>query len=110
MKKIIISALAVASIGTSLNAGCTGTTCDQVTITEVLATSWGAITVNTSGTETALSCTPFGGKYLYAAADAAGKNAIYSALLTAQTTKKKVRIDVTADSAGKCQIAYISVK
>ena len=111
MKKIIVSALAVASIGTSLNAaGCAGLTCDGVTITEVVATSWGSITVNTSGDETALSCTPFANVYLYAASAAAGKNAIYSALLTAQTTQKQVRIDLSADSAGHCQIAYISVK
>jgi hypothetical protein len=111
MKKQIVSMLAIAGLSVGAYAGgCANTTCDQVSIEEISATAWGTTTVSTDATETSLSCTPFANKFLYIAADATGKNAIYSALLTAKTTGKKVRIDVVSDSNGHCQIASIDIK
>ena len=110
MKKIVMAGLTAAALTSGAYAGCSGTVCDQVKINEVVATAWGSITVDTNADETALSCTPYGNKYVYVAANAAGKNAIYSALLTAKTTGKAVRINLAADSNGKCQIQYVNIK
>jgi hypothetical protein len=111
MKKQIVSMLAIAGLSVGAYAGgCANLTCDQVSIEEIVATAWGSTTVATSGTETSLSCTPFANKFLYIAPGAAGANAMYSALLTAKTTGKKVRINLVSDSDGHCQISYINIK
>lgn len=108
MKKLLISGLITSAMTSMAVAGsCTGTQCNDVKITQILATSAGTITVTTDATESALSCTTFGGQYVYIAADAPGKNALYSALLTAKTTQSPVRFIMTPDSNGYCQITTL---
>ena len=111
MKKLLIAGLSVVSMGSMALAGnCSGTQCNDVLITQVLATSAGTITVTSDADESGLTCTTFGGQYMYVAASAPGKNAIYSALLTAKTTKSRVRFIMTPDSSGYCQITTLYVK
>ena len=111
MKKFLIAGLATAAMTSMAFAGsCSGTQCNDVKITQILATSAGTITVTTDADESALSCTTYGNEYMYIAADAPGKNALYSALLTAKTTKSPVRFIMAADSNGICQITTLYVK
>ena len=111
MKKLLIAGLATATMTSMALAGsCSGTQCNGVKITEILATSAGTITVTSDADESGLSCTTFGGKYVYIAASAAGKNALYSALLTAKTTKTPVRFILTPDSSGYCQLTTLYVQ
>lgn len=111
MKKILITALISLGLTSSIYAGsCNGLTCDQVKITEIMATSWGSILIGTDGDETALSCTAYSGVYTYVASLATGKNAQYSALLTAKTTNSPIRVDFVADADGICQISYVRIK
>lgn len=108
MKKILTATLISLGLTSNIYAGaCGGLACSQVKITEMMITSWGSITIGTDGDESALSCTPYAGKYSYIAATATGKNAIYSALLTARTTNTPIRIDLVSDTSGNCQISYV---
>jgi len=110
MKKLLIAGLATATMTSMAVAGsCSGTQCNDVKVTQILATSAGTITVTSDADESGLSCTTFGGQYVYIAADAPGKNALYSALLTAKTTKSSVRFIMTPDSRGYCQITTLYV-
>ena len=111
MKKILTATLISLGLTSSIYAGsCSGLVCNQVKVTEVVATAWGSITVSTDANEAGLSCKTYANKYMYIAANAAGKNAQYSALLTAKTTKAPIRINLVKDAQGICQIAYIVVK
>lgn len=109
MKKILASLLTFSALSTSAYAGCSGGACSDVTIDYILVLNNGTISVGTSGTETDLTCTASGGKYLAISASASGKNAMYSALLTAQTTKKKLSIRLN-DTDDACYIAYVMSK
>jgi len=109
MKKILISLMALGTLSTATYADCSGGACSSVKIDSILILSNGSITVGTSGTETGLTCAAAGGKYLAIDANAVGKNAMYSALLTAQTTKATLSIR-TNDDASACQIAYVFSK
>jgi len=111
MKKILTTALITLGLTSSIYAGsCGGATCADVKITEIMATSWGSILIGTDGNEANLDCTAYSGMYTYVANSAIGKNAQYSALLTAKTTNTPIRIDYIADSAGICQITYVRIK
>ena len=112
MKKILTATLISLGLASSVHAGvCKNLLCDQVKVTEIMATSWGSILIDTDGDESALSgCTPYSGKYTYVANTAVGKNAQYSALLTAKTTHTPIRVDFVADADGVCQISYVRVK
>ena len=109
MKKLLISLMALGTLSTATYAACNAGACSDVTVDFILVLGNGSITVGTSGTETGLTCAASGGKYLAIPSAAAGKNAMYSALLTAQTTKAKLSIR-TNDDAGACTIAYVMSK
>ena len=109
MKKILMSVLAMGLISTTVHAGCNGGACSDVKIDFILVLGNGSISVGTSGTETGLQCAASGGKYLAIPADVAGKNAMYSALLTAQTTGKKLSLRLN-DTSAACKIRYVMSK
>ena len=111
MKKILTATIISLSLTSSAFAGvCGGATCTQVKITEIMATSWGSILIGTDADESLLDCTAYSGKYTYVANSAIGKNAQYSALLTAKTTNTPIRVDFVADAQGICQIAYVRIQ
>ena len=104
MKKILIGALMLA-LATNTYADCSAGACSGVKIQNLYAMANGTITVETTGNEKNLNCTSTGNGYVSIAPDAAGKNAIYSLLLTAQTTQKNVYIRVV-DNSNLCRINY----
>ena len=109
MKKILMSALAIAAMTMSANAACSGNACNNVTVTEVYATFGGTIYISTSGNEGALTCTSPGNVYVSVGANDPGKNALYSMMLTAKTTKAKVKIRIQEGTDG-CRILYANMK
>lgn len=109
MKKILASLLTFGALSTGAYAECSAGACSDVTIDYILVMSNGTITVGTSGTETGLTCTAAGGKYVAITSTAVGKNAMYSALLTAQTTGKKLSLRLN-DTADACTITYVMAK
>jgi hypothetical protein len=110
MKKIILSAIAIAATTTTtIYAGCTANGCYDVKIDRLSVTDAGKILVGTTGNEGSLDCTPGAGVYMQLVTGSAGQNAIYSMLLTAQTTKKAVNLRIDNGTAG-CTIKYAFVK
>jgi hypothetical protein len=105
MKKVLMSVIAMGAIVVSAEAGCASYGC-QGLITSLQVTATGNIQVGTDGTETAMNCTPVANSYAELDLSEAGGNAIYSALLTAQTTKKPILIRIVEGSSN-CKIAYV---
>ena len=102
--------MAVGTLSTgAYAAGCNGGACSNVKINSILILANGSITIGTTGDEKGLTCAAAGDKYLAIDANAVGKNAMYSALLTAQTTKAKLSIR-TNDDAGVCKVKYVFSK
>ena len=108
MRKILMSALTIGAMTTGVYAACSGTVCAQVEITRLYMTNTGTIFVGTSGAETSLTCTAPGNQYLSIRNGDVGKNALYSMLLTAQTTNKKIDIGVEPGSAD-CHVLAVVV-
>jgi hypothetical protein len=63
------------------------------------------VAVRTSGTETALSCTPEAGAWLTLVADKNGNKEVYALILTAFAMDKPLTIRVAPGPLG-CHIAY----
>ena len=107
MKKILMSVLALSVSTVVANAGCSGTSCSNVKIEKLYMTAGGTLYVGTDGTESALNCASPAGKYVSLAEGDVGKNAMYSLLLTAMTTNKKVSIKVVPNSE-TCKVQYLT--
>jgi len=107
MKKMITSILIASGITSSVYAGCAGNACLNVDVEKIVVTT-STIFIATSGTETALSCTPSAGVFTTLSATEASSKAMYSALLTAQTTKRKVKIRIVNGSP-TCKISYVEL-
>jgi len=107
MKKLLISALAISAMSTSIYAaGCVATGCFDVKITKLYMTAGGTLYVGTSGNEASLNCT-LDGDYMSLKEGDVGKNAMYSLLLTAKTTNKKVNIRIQEGTAD-CRVLYVT--
>ena len=108
MKKIMMSLIATGALVSSAYAGCTANGCFDVEVETIYITGSGTIHIGTSGDESALDCTSPGNHYAVLGNTDAGKNSMYSALLTAKTTKQKVSIRIV-NGSGNCKIAYIGM-
>ena len=105
MKKLLMSVLTIATITVSANAGCTATGCTGK-ITKLYMTATGTLYVGTDGDEKKLTCGGVSGVYMSLKEGDVGKNAMYSLLLTAQTTNKPVKIRVT--DGPDCRVQYVT--
>lgn len=106
MKKTILTLATLVGMTSSIYAGCTSDKCTDVDITRMFMTSYGSIVIGTSGDESKLNCTAPGNANVTLRNTDVGKNAIYSYLLTAKTTKSKVTIRIVEGSNG-CDIGYV---
>ena len=110
MKKSILALTIAGLFTTSAYATCASTACQNVEITNIYVQADGQTFIQTSGDESQLTgCTARAGAYIILSTTAIGKNQIYSALLTAATTKKKITVQVQADGSSECEIAYLSM-
>jgi len=109
MKKLLATLVTAGVLSTGAYAACSGGTCSNVKIESLMVLTSGTISVGTTGNERGLRCSAAGGKYLAIASNAPGKNAMYSALLTAQTTKKAVSLRLN-DTGAACKISYVMSK
>jgi hypothetical protein len=112
MKKFLISALALSALSSSAYAGCSASGCNGL-ITKLYMTAGGTLYVATNGNEKALNCAGgagnggVSGKYMSLKEGDIGKNAMYSLLLTSQTTKKPVSI-VIQQNTTDCRVLYVT--
>jgi hypothetical protein len=105
MKKTLISILAITALSVGANASCGSTGCYNIDIAKLYVASNGNIYIGTSGDESKLGCTSPGNTLVTIPNAHPGKNAIYSLLLTAKTTKQKLTIR-TVDGSANCEVAY----
>ena len=109
MKKVLMSVLTLGALSISANAACAGKSCNNVDIEKIVVTQT-TIFVATSGAETSLTnCTPAANVFITLSSTDVSSKAIYSALLTAQTTKKKVKIRTKDTPGATCQIDYMEM-
>ena len=106
MRKIIISAIAMGTLVSSAYATCASYGCTG-TVTRLQVTSTGNVQVGIAGDATQMNCTAVASAYSEVNLSAAGGNAIYSALLTAQTTQKSILVRIV-ESSSNCAIAYVN--
>jgi len=106
MKKTLISILGIVAFSTAANASCGATGCYNIDIDKLYVAGNGNIYIGTSGDEASLGCTSPGNTLVTIPNGHPGKNAIYSLLLTAKTTNKKVTIR-TVDGSANCEVAYV---
>ena len=90
------------------NAVCGPTGCANVYVDRLYVNASGVIYVGTSGDEALLSCSAVSSVYVTLGITEIGANAIYSALLTAQTSNKLVSIRTFDNSVG-CNISYVTL-
>lgn len=114
IKKLSLSLCAcLATYVPAALADCNDETCVSVYIeaisseTAELSTNHN-VAVKTSGTETALSCTPEGGAWLTLIGGKDGSKEVYALILTAFSMDRPVTIRVARGSSG-CHIAYAVV-
>ena len=108
-KKIVQFTLIISTFLFSLNAfsACNANACSSVYIDTLYVTSGDTIYVGTSGDERLLNCGAVSDVYLTIKLSTYGGNAMYAALLTAQSLGKKAKIR-TSTAAG-CPVSYIVV-
>lgn len=110
MKKFLLALTIAGLFTTSAYATCASTACQNVEITNVYIQADGQTFIQTSGDESQLTgCTARANAYVILSATAVGKNQLYSALLTAATTKQKITVMVTPNTNGECEVAYLSM-
>lgn len=105
MKKILMSVIALGVMGTNVYATCNTGSCTG-TVKKLYMTGNGTMYVQIDGNAATLNCTAPGGVYMSLKEGDAGKNAMYSLLLTSQTTKKKVTVRIVEGSPD-CRVAFI---
>ena len=109
MKKIVASVLLMGALSISANAACAGNNCSNVLIEKIVVTQ-GTMFIATSGNETGLTnCTPTAGVFISMSSTSPTTKALYSALLTAETTKKKVKVRTKDTPGAACQVDYIEI-
>lgn len=107
MKRILMSVILLGAVSSSLYAGCSGRYCTDVSIEKLSVLASGAVYIDTDGTEVSLTCTPVSGKYIVLSGPE--KNTMYSTLLTAFTTKKKITIATENNGGGECTAQYVAI-
>jgi len=106
MKKWMIGTVAVAALAVSAQATCASYGCTGK-VTRLQVTSGGNVQVGIAGDASKMNCTAVAGSYSEVDLSQAGGKAIYSALLTAQTTGKPILVRIVENSSD-CAIAYVN--
>ena len=103
MKKNLLKIVIIAGLSVSANATCSALGCYDVLVKKIYILPTGDMYVQTSGDHTQLNCTR--NPKLIKLVKSDGQKSIYSALLTAQTTNKKVDLRINQGSSD-CSLAY----
>jgi hypothetical protein len=83
--------------------------CADVYIEKLYVESTGTIYIGTSGDEKVLNCSATSGVYVTIPAGTPGASLLYTTLLTAQTTNKRISIIQVDDNIAGCVIQYITL-
>lgn len=106
MKKLMLTFLAGASLA---NADCNPDFCHDVYIDTLYPVYEGTVYVATSGDESVLNCNAASGQYVTLKADHKGADRIYSTLLAAQISGKKINSIQVDDNSTGCVIQYVTL-
>ena len=107
MKKILVGLSIIAGLTVSSQAFCDQYGCRQAKITKVYITSDKNVYIGTDGDETQANCSSVSNIYFTIPDVTSEKGKVmFSAILTAQTTNKKIELR-TVDGSDGCQIGYI---
>ena len=87
-------------------ADCSGIVCTDVKVQSMQVDIDGTVWLQTSGTETNLSCTPDSGAFLKFDSNAPGGKNIYSGLLAYKMADKPLDVRVVQNS-NPCEVLYI---
>jgi hypothetical protein len=89
-------------------AECSNELCQDVTVTVVYPNAWDkTVWIETSGTETQLSCSAQGGIYLKLDGNDPGAQQVYALILTAFASKLRINF-VMVPGAAPCRISHIA--
>lgn len=108
MKNIVVGTFLLVMPAISY-ASCSGGACLDVKIQELQVGADGVVYIQTSGTETALNCTPEANTFIKLNATTDGGKIIFSSLLASHTADKNVNVRVV-DNVSPCQVLYVTVK
>jgi hypothetical protein len=101
--------LLLASPASLVRAECSGMFCTGVYVDQIYTySSANGIWIQTSGTETALSCTPDSGILLFIPPASAQLKEIYALLMTAQLVGWRINVRVDGGS-NPCNIGYVTL-
>jgi len=103
-----MAGLTAATLASGTYASCISTGCYNVEVTKLYMTADGTLYVGTSGDEKSLNCTAPADAYMSLKEGDVGKNAMYSLLLTAKTTKKPVTIRIQ-EGTSDCRVLYTTI-
>lgn len=106
LRKYIVAWLLVGPINAF--ADCIPDHCASVYVDTLYAESTGGVYVGTSGDESVLNCHAVANVYVTLPGDMAGADTVYSTLLSAQVSGKRVTIQVDDNSTG-CVIQYVTL-
>jgi hypothetical protein len=88
------------------NAECTGLSCADVKIHSMQVDIGGTVWIQTTGTETGLSCTPDSNAFIKFDSNAPGGKNIYSGLLAYKLADKPLGLRIVQNS-NPCELSYI---
>lgn len=105
--RLLATVLACAAFSSEAVASCDSTACNDEYIQQFRTDAAGNVLIDTTGNESALGCTLYGGVYISLNMSDPNAQLIYATLLTAMTQEKRVnRIRIVSGSAN-CAISYI---
>lgn len=108
MKKFIVGAFLL-GMSAITYADCSGGSCMDVKVQELQVGNDGIVYIQTSGTETGLSCSPEASVFIKLNATTDGGKIIFSSLLASHATGKNVNVRIV-DGVNPCQVLYVTVK
>lgn len=108
MKNIVAGVFLLAMPAISY-AQCSAGSCIDVKVQEMQVGTDGVVYIQTTGTETGLSCAPESNVFIKLNATTDGGKIVFSSLLAAQTAGKNVNVRIV-DGVNPCQVSYVTVK
>ncbi|ACA85752.1 conserved hypothetical protein [Shewanella woodyi ATCC 51908] len=107
LKKLFVS-LVFLFVSSSVSAVCFERGCSNVYVEKLYVNASGVVYVGTSGDERLMTCDAVSDVYSTFRSTDAGGDMIFSTLLAAQLSNKKVFVR-TVESSNECKIAYVTL-
>lgn len=104
---LLTTSIALFFLSGTAHAACSSAgSCTNVTIDRIYVQSNGAISVDTSGDETQLPCTPNSGKYITLAKTHPGYEALSAVILTLYANGGNYNVRIDGSVTASCIVSY----